>query len=171
MPRRFARTGGAYRPDVDQPVPRPFGTAEGDDCGEGFWRRLRVLKSGTVQSRQIRHRRFSTNPPCHGYSGQWRFHGPVCRVDHAEKHLQRQAGLDRVRRENSPPDCFLILLTAINRLSPRLPVGAASKFISGSNQPVGDCLAVADRSTDDQRATARERASLCSDQSRINAAL
>ena len=157
MPRRFARTGGAYRLDVDQPVPRTFGTAEGDDCGEGFWRRTRVLKSGTVQSRQIRHRKLSTNPPCHGHSGQWRFHGPVCRVDHAEKHLQRQAGLDR--------------RIAINRLSPRLPVGAASKFISGSNQPVGDCLAVADRSTDDQRATARERASLCSDQSRINGAL
>ena len=42
-----------------------------------FWRRLSVLKSGTAQSRPIRRRRLSTNPPRHGHSDQWRSHGSI----------------------------------------------------------------------------------------------
>ena len=43
-----------------------------------FWRRLSVLKFGTTQSRSIRRNRLSTNPPRHGHSDQWRFHGSIC---------------------------------------------------------------------------------------------
>ena len=74
-PRRFARTGGAYRLDVDQEVQRALGPAIGDvdiqgllaplgECsihlpGNG---RLSVLKFGTGQSRSISLNRLSTNP-------------------------------------------------------------------------------------------------------------
>jgi len=61
-----------------------------------FWRRLRVLKFGTAQSRSIS--RSKLDEP--GRLPQ----------RHAEQHFHGQAGLDGVRRENSPPDCFLILL-------------------------------------------------------------
>ena len=44
-----------------------------------FWRRLRVLKSGTSQSRPTNRNRLSTNPPRHGLSDQWRSHGSICR--------------------------------------------------------------------------------------------
>ncbi|MFC3530553.1 hypothetical protein ACFOMH_20550 [Paracoccus mangrovi] len=44
-----------------------------------FWRRDSVLKSGTVQFRPTSRSRLSTNPPRHGHSDQWRFHGSICR--------------------------------------------------------------------------------------------
>jgi hypothetical protein len=60
---------------------------------------------------------------------------------HTEKHFHGQAGLDRVRLANRPPDGFLIRLTTAGsplkvRDLPLLPEGLAPQFISGSNQPL-----------------------------------
>jgi hypothetical protein len=62
-----------------------------------FWRRLNVLKSGTVQFSPISRNRLSTNPV-------------VC-LRATEQNLHRQAGLDGWIAED--------------RLPPRLPVGSA----------------------------------------------
>ena len=58
-------------------------------------------------------------PRRHYISDQWR-----CNVDHAEQHFHRQAGLD----------CGIAKVG----LRPRLPVGAASQVMAGSNQIVSE---------------------------------
>ena len=58
-----------------------------------FWRRDSVLKSGTVQFRPTSRSRLSTNPPRHGHSDQWRFHGSICRSA-MPNSFHREARLD-----------------------------------------------------------------------------
>ena len=76
-----------------------------------FWRRLSVLKFGTAQSRSISRSKLSTNPV-------------VC-------------------RSAMPNNTFIVRQVWIaaalwSGCRPRLPVGAASRIIAGSNQSVGD---------------------------------
>ncbi len=133
----------------DQQVQRAFGTAAGDVHGEGLL--------ATAEGAEVRHRPVQANEPqqaLHEPASPWSL-GPVAfpwldlRQRHAEQHFHRQAGLDGVCRENSPPDCFLILLTAADHACrwARPP-----QVISGSTQPIGDCLAIACRPTARQRA-------------------
>ena len=76
---------------------------------------------------------------------------------HAEQHLHRQTGLDRVRRENSPPDCFLILLTAIDRLPAPFTRRRSLPDHCGIKPALRRLQAIAYRPMDRQRAAALER--------------
>ena len=90
-----------------------------------FWRRLGGLKSGTTRSRSISRNRLPTNPPRHGHPEQWRFHGSICLS----------------AMPNSPFIARRVWIAAAlsSDRRPRLPVGAASQVMAGSNQPYGDC--------------------------------
>ena len=92
-----------------------------------FWRRHRVLKSGTFLSRPASRNKLSTVRPLpNGRLAKW----------HAEQHPHRVTNLNCVRRESSPPDCFLTFLTAELALAtrPRLPVAGASHSISEASR-------------------------------------
>ncbi len=80
---------------------------------------------------------------------------------HAEKDLHRQAGLDGVRRENSPLDCFLTLLTAVNGLSPSLAGWLRSPRHARIEPALRRLQAIAYRPMDRQRPAALERVRHC----------
>jgi len=76
---------------------------------------------------------------------------------HAEQHFHGQAGLDRVRRESSPPDCFLILLTIVIGLSTAFASRRGRPYHGGIKPALRRLQAIAYRPTDCQRAAALER--------------
>ena len=99
-PRRFARTGGACRRAVDQPVQRALRTAKGYVDLQGLL--------ATAAGADVRHRPVRVDQPQQALdkpASPWSL-GPVAfswldlSERHAEQHLHRQAGLDGVRREN-----------------------------------------------------------------------
>ena len=103
----------------------PFVPRYGMLTASVLWRRQMVLKSGTTQSRPVSRKRLSTKPPRHGHSDQWRFHGSIC-------------------RSAIPNSTFMVrhvwIAASLNVCDlPLLPEGLAAQFISGSNQPYGDC--------------------------------
>ena len=91
-------------------------------------------------------------PRRHCRSDQWRN-----TVNHAKKDLHRQAGLRGVRRENSPPDCFLNHLTAVDRLSPPLACRLRRSRHVRIEPALRRLQAIAYRPMDRQRYAALER--------------
>jgi hypothetical protein len=96
---------------VHQQVQRTLGATVGRFTASVFWRRDSVLKSGTVQFRPTSRSRLSTKPVV------WRNAMP--KSTFIVRHVWTAASLQVCWR-------------------PRRPVGAASQFISGSNQIVSE---------------------------------
>lgn len=96
-----------------------------------FWRLLSVLRFGTAQPKPISRSKLSTNPvvcrsatPIPPRAQPFRAEAIHRIVSRMPFTLHCQAGLDRG--------------IAVVRLSARLPVGAASQVMAGSNQIVGE---------------------------------